>query len=310
MAPWGSLVSRNVCRDPAVLGAVSKTGLVLGAGGATAWIFHLAVLETLRGDAGLDPHGADLIVGTSAGASLAASIKAGVDLEVFREMATRPPSDVQRRAMMNELKAAKKTIIPLSVGMARHLLPGGEGATMALAGMLPPGWFPTGWIASLPGMGSFDRWPDGLWIPAVGVPRGNLVVFGRDRHDVSVDVAVGASSSVPGMFRPQMIDDELFVDGGVKSSTHADLLLTEGMDRVVVSAPMSRPGGGVFARNAKRQLGYETSMLRAAGVDVVVIEPGIELAQIARGYPRRRPEAASEIARYAVAATRVAAVGQ
>lgn len=272
---------------------------MLGAGGATAWVFHIAVLQTLQDTTGFDPHEVEMIVGTSAGASLAASLRAGVGLNDFYEMATKPPTEEQRQAMMAELKAAKKTLVPLSAGMARHLLPGGQGATMALAGMLPPGWFPTNWIAGLPGMDSFGGWPEGLWIPAVKVPGGSLVVFGRDRKDVRVDVAVAASSSVPGMFRPRTIDDEMFVDGGVRSSTHADLLLTRGLDRVVVSAPMSRRSGGPFARNAKRQLDHEISLLRAAGVEVLVVEPGIELSRIARGYPRRRPEAAAAIAQHA-----------
>ncbi len=287
---------------------MSKTGLVLGAGGAAAWIFHLAVLETLSNEWGFDPYNVDLIVGTSAGASLAAALKADVDLRDFHEMATRRPTDEQRRAMLAELRASKKTLLPLSASMARHVLPGGHGATMALAGMLPPGWFPTGWIAGLPGMETFDAWPEGLWIPAVRVPGGKLVVFGRDRLDVPVDVAVEASSSVPGMFRPRVIGEETFVDGGVKSSTHADLALSQSLDRVIISAPMSRSGGGVFARNAKRQLEHEVSELRAAGVDVMVVEPGEELTELAKGYPRRRPEAATDIAAHAVEATRLAAV--
>lgn len=285
---------------------MSKTGLILGAGGATAWIFHLAVLETLMGESAFDPYRADLIVGTSAGASLASAIRADVDLDEFYAMATRRPTDEQRQAMLAELRASKKTFIPLSASMARHLLPGGHGATMALAGMLPPGWFPTGWIGALPGLDAFDGWPSGLWIPAVRVPGGKLVVFGRDRVDVPVDVAVEASSSVPGMFRPRRIHGETFVDGGVRSSTHADLVISQGLERVVVSAPMSRSTGGVFARNAKRQLDHEVSELRAAGIDVLAIEPGPEITEISRGYPRRRPEAAGDIAAHAVRVTRLA----
>lgn len=285
---------------------MSKTGLVLGAGGATAWVFHTAVLRTLRDEAGVDPFEADLIVGTSAGASLAASLRAGIDLEDFYRTATRPPTDEQRRAMLAELKAAKKTLIPLSAGMAKHMFPGGQGVTMALAGLLPPGLFPTGWLAALPGMASFDGWPDGLWIPAVRVPDASLVVFGRERSDVPVHVAVEASSSVPGMFRPRQVDDEFFVDGGVRSSTHANLLVGQRLDRVIVSAPMSRPSGGLFARNAKRQLGHEIAELRAAGVDVLVVEPSSEIGEIARGYPRRRPEAARDIANHATTAARLA----
>ena len=283
-----------------------KTALVLGAGGATAWVFHTAVLQTLRMERGFAPADADLIVGTSAGASLAATLRAGVDLEDFYRMATRPPSDEQRRAMLAELKAARKSLIPLAVSMARHLLPGGDGATLALAGLLPPGLFPTSWLAELPGMETLTEWPDGLWVPAVRIPSGDVVVFGRDRRDVPVHVAVEASSAVPGMFRPRPIGDELVVDGGVRSSTHADLLLDAGMDRVIISAPMSRPSGRLFARNARRSLAAEVAALRNAAVDTVVVEPSGEMSEIARGYPRRRPEAASDIAQHAAEMARLA----
>lgn len=282
------------------------TGLALGAGGATAWVFHSAVLQTLRSEEGFDAADADLIVGTSAGASLAATVRAGIDLDDFYRMATRPPTDEQRKAMLAELKSARKSLIPLSAGMARHLFPGGEGATLALAGLLPPGLFPTSWLAGMPGMDTYETWPRGLWVPAVRIPDGEVVVFGRDRRDVEVHAAVEASSAVPGMFRPRLIGDEVFVDGGVKSSTHADLFVDAGIDRVIISAPMSRPSGRLFARNARRRLADEVRLLRARGVETVVVQPAAEIGEIARGYPRRRPEAASEIAAHAVTMTRLA----
>ena len=72
-------------------------------------------------------------------------------------------------------------------------------------------------------------------------------MFGRDRTDVPLDLAVKASSAVPGMFRPVHVGDELFVDGGVASSTHADTLVGADVQTVIISAPMSRDGGGPFA---------------------------------------------------------------
>ena len=283
-----------------------KTALVLGAGGATAWVFHTAVLQTLHEERGFAPADADLIVGTSAGASLAATLRAGIALEDFYRMTTRPPSDDQRKAMLAELKAARKSLVPLSASMARHLLPGGDGVTLALAGLLPPGLFPTSWLAELPGIGAFAEWPEGLWVPAVRIPAGDVIVFGRDRVDVPVHAAVEASSAVPGMFRPRAIGDELFVDGGVRSSTHADLVLDAGFDRVIISAPMSRPSGRLFARNARRSLAAEVDSLRSAGLETVVVEPSGEISEIARGYPRRRPEAASDIAQHAAEMARLA----
>ena len=140
-------------------------GLVLGAGGATAWVFHAGVVQTLQ-ERGLDPAGAGMIVGTSAGAAVGATLRAGLDVENVLRAATRPPGPEERRAMMAELRAARKTLIPLSPRLTRHLFPGGRGLTLALAGLLPPGWFPTGWLSGFPGM---DRLP--LLLPGGGRSR-------------------------------------------------------------------------------------------------------------------------------------------
>ena len=129
-----------------------KYSLVLGAGGATAWVFHTGVIRTLQQESGLDPNVAEVIVGTSAGAAVGATLRAGLDVGAVLEAATRPPSPEQRSAMLAELKAARKTLRPLSPSLARHVLPGGRGLTLGLAGLTPPGLFPTGWMGSFPGM--------------------------------------------------------------------------------------------------------------------------------------------------------------
>lgn len=283
-----------------------RYGLVLGAGGATAWVFHTGVIRTVQQEAGLDPNTAELIIGTSAGAAVGGTIRAGLDVAEVFQAATRPPSPEQRSAMLEELKAARKTMRPLSPGLARHALPGGRGITLALAGLIPPGWFPTDWLASFPGMNSFVGWPDGLWVPATRAADGELVVFGRDRRDVAVREAVEASSAVPGMFRPKIIDGVAFVDGGVTSSTHADLLAESGLDLAIVSAPMARPSKRLFARQARKRLKAEVELLEQAGITAVVVEPSAAAVEAARGFPRRRPEAASAIVHHAVAATRLA----
>ena len=278
-----------------------RYGLVLGAGGATAWVFHTGVIRTLQQEAGLDPTTAEVIVGTSAGAAVAATVRAGLDVGEVLAAATRPPSPEQRSA-----KAARKTLRPLSPRLARHVLPGGRGLTLALAGLTPPGLFPTGWMASFPGIGLLEEWPNGLWVPATRAVDGEVVVFGRDRRDVAVQDAVEASSAVPGMFRPKDIDGVMFVDGGVTSSTHADLLAGSGVDLAIVSAPMAKPSRRLFAKQARRRLRAEVASLEQAGISTIVVEPSAAAMEAARGFPRRRPEAAGAIVGHAVAATRLA----
>ena len=45
-----------------------KVAVVLGAGGAAGWAFHLGVVKGICETTGRDPSRADLVLGTSAGA--------------------------------------------------------------------------------------------------------------------------------------------------------------------------------------------------------------------------------------------------
>jgi NTE family protein len=116
-----------------------NVGLVLGAGGATAWVFHTGVLRALQHEPGLEPDDAGVIVGTSAGSSVAAAVRAGLTVEEIFAAVTTPPSPEQQEAMRAALRSARKTLRPLSPGLMRDALPGGRGLTYALAGLLPPG---------------------------------------------------------------------------------------------------------------------------------------------------------------------------
>jgi NTE family protein len=125
---------------------------------------------------------------------------------------------------------------------------------------------------------------------------GDVVVFGRDRVDVPVADAVQASSAVPGMFQPKHLDGHDYIDGGVVSPTHADLALGADVGTVVISSPMTRPSRRLLARHARARLAAETGRLRAAGRQVVVVQPTAELMETARGFPRQNPGAARAIA--------------
>ena len=65
-------------------------------------------------------------------------------------------------------------------------------------------------------------------------------MFGRgDRARPAVGQAVEASCTIPGVFAPVDIAGTTYIDGGVHSVHHLDLLAGESYDLVVVSAPMA-----------------------------------------------------------------------
>ena len=98
----------------------------------------------------------------------------------------------------------------------------------------------------------------------------------------TVGHAVEASCAIPGYFSPVAIDGARYVDGGVHSTTNADLVAQcdPPPDLVIVSAPMSAVSGAVprnqtlsLRQLVRRQVAAEISALRARGIATVTFQP-------------------------------------
>ncbi|MGH3466527.1 MAG: patatin-like phospholipase family protein, partial [Thermocrispum sp.] len=112
------------------------------------------------------------------------------------------------------------------------------------------------------------------------------VAFGReDAPPAELADAVAASCAIPGFYHPVTIGGRRYVDGGVYSSTSADLLAGEPLDEVLVLAPMAGAAPLVRPRSAgealdlgarrlmHRRLLAEVAALRRAGLTVRVFTP-------------------------------------
>ena len=240
-------------------------GLVLGAGGQAGGAFHSGVVRALR-DYGLEPSAADVIVGTSAGSLMAASLRR---------------------------RAPARPVAPPSAARARRLLPDRSSAlelyrrprqlfnALLLAPELASGRRSIEFLRE--GMdGKHGTWPEApTWIVAVRRSDGRRVVFGREGEPVTdLASACAASCAIPGYFSAIDIDGTSYVDGGVHSPTNADLLAGRDLDVVVISSPMSMPVSGARPRvDLPIRLlfhGYlreEVWALRRRGTTVVTIEP-------------------------------------
>lgn len=270
-------------------------GIVLGAGGPLGWAYHLGVLEAIRDVVGHDPAHADRIVGTSAGGAIAASLLAGATTDDVLTAVTTPPSEediAHMRRAAAEFRKPWHRLRPLSPGLLLKL--GRRGGATTLVGLLPAGVFPTWGLRRFPIHG-LDGWPEQLWMPSVRVDDGELVVFGRDRTDVEVADAIEATAAVPGMFQPKVIDGHRYVDGAVASATHADLVADERHGMVLISSPMTRPGGGLVRARARRQLDREVRRLEETGSQTIVVCPDDRVMTAAEGFPRGNPSAGPAI---------------
>lgn len=269
-------------------------GIVLGAGGPLGWAYHLGVTQGVRDAIGREPANADRIVGTSAGAAIAATLLAGTPIEEVLEIMTKPPSgeeqEQMRAAGASALRNPLRSLRPVAPRLMRNI--GHVGVATALVGMLPAGLFPT--LVSRRFV-TEHAWPEALWVPSVRLDDGQTVVFGRDVVPATIGDAIEATSAVPGVFQPKVIDGERYVDGAVVSSTHAGILVPEALDIVLISAPTTRSGGGPIRARARRSLRAEVLALEKSGTRCIVVAPDEAVMAAAAGFPRQRPDAAADI---------------
>lgn len=271
---------------------MTSVAVVLGAGGLTGRAFHAGVLSALD-EAGFDARDAELLLGTSAGAGIAATVRAGfrasdqvanvlgepIDPELAERLRHLPPPVVLPRTMTRP----EGPPLPSSALLAARSLLRRERPRLGLlvAGLLPNGDHPTDRIGErIRGLFEGPWSPDPLWICSLRTDDGQRVVFGRDTIRTDLGTAVEASSAVPGFFRPVIIDGDRYVDGGAFSPSNLDVVAGLGFDLVIVSSPMTAtaealdPPGRHLARWYHRKLLHrEAEQVRRSGTPVLVFEP-------------------------------------
>jgi NTE family protein len=210
-----------------------KRSLVLAGGGVAGIAWEVGVLF---GISDVEPEVAksiissDLIIGTSAGSAVGAQISSDSDLDALYEVQCSTQSneimidfDATTHASLVEGlingskddREVRRAIGKFAIG-ARTI--DEDQRRSVIAARLPK-----------------HDWPiQTLWITAVDAESGELEVFTAE-SGVSLIDAVSASCAVPGVWPPATIGGRRFIDGGVRSTTNADLAI--GSDRVLVITP-------------------------------------------------------------------------
>ena len=241
-------------------------------------------------------------MGTSAGSMIGALCASGVPPwfmvahsrgEVFDGVVDadgRPAGEADRAAGARfRLQRALPPIGPGSWRLALRTLsnPGRFTPATVFTGWIPRGIFSTESLKDtirrvVPG--NWSPHPN-LWVVACDYETGRRIAFGRaGAPKADLADAVAASCAIPGIYHPQTIAGRRYVDGGIYSTSNADLLRDEGLDLVVCFNPTStlhpvraiNPRDAfniVFQRASGRRLGSESKKLRAAGTEVVLIQP-------------------------------------
>lgn len=212
---------------------MTKRALVLGGGGVAGIAWETGVLAGLAAG-GVDGLAADKILGTSAGATVAAQITSGLPMEeLFLRQADPALQNTELRSGVSV-----GSLVVLFEGMYRResdlATMRKEAGTLALAAETVAEPVRRGVIASrLPR----HEWPADadIELVAVDTATGEHQVFHRGSGVGLVD-AVAASCAVPGVWPPVTIGATRYMDGGVRSGVNADLVA--GYERVLILAPM------------------------------------------------------------------------
>ncbi|MFI9611023.1 patatin-like phospholipase family protein [Streptomyces sp. NPDC052023] len=238
--------------------------MVMGGGGvgAIAWMTGLltGLDETGQGIAS-----ADLIIGTSAGATVAAQLGSGLSLEELYTRQAEPASQATEIAAKVDLAHYRAHLT--DVLQSDGALPGMRRALGRFA-MAAETVSETARRAVIESRLPSHEWPTThtLRIVTVDAETGEPRIFDR-ASGVSLVDAVAASCAVPGIWPAVTIDGRRYVDGGVRSSVNADYAL--GASRVLVIAPTGAKG--LFP--SEKPLDVAVRELRAAGAEVAVLEP-------------------------------------
>lgn len=261
---------------------------MLGGGGITGAAYEIAALMALRMATGWDPNRAEVIVGTSSGAFVTSLVRH----EVLTLDSLVLPSD-ERDDVAARIRAhvySKDVSASVRNWMRYGIVPGvrNPGLTMFLGS--PARYSPSGvgdWVTSHIGESAAGAWPDKpTAIVAYDLRKQARVAFGtRLAPDVAIADAVAASSAVPLVFRPMEIGGELYVDGGVASGTHADLVLghPESLDLVLVVAPMAAQVNRHRARFHEKM--FDRVGLRALSAEIELIETAWPETDVVTLYP-------------------------
>ncbi|MBU8978237.1 patatin-like phospholipase family protein [Lysobacter sp. MMG2] len=305
----------------------ARIGLAIAGGGPIGGMYELGALRALdEALDGLDLTRLDSYVGVSSGAFLAAGLanRIGTD-EMCRIFITGDSTDVQfrpetflRPAIFEYLRRAA-SLPRLATQWWQELLFSRNESRwsdllMHFGALVPTGLFDNAQVErflqdvfSRRGRSNdFRELGVDLCVVAVDLDSGEAVKFGtKGLDDVPISVAVQASAALPGLYPPVQIGGRHFVDGALRRTMHASVLLDRGVDLMIglnplvpftqdgtglpVSHERSLAAGGLPAvlsqtfrtlLQSRMQVGLARYAQQYPDIDQLIFEPNAEDAEL------------------------------
>ena len=275
-------------RTRAVDKSPPRIGLAVAGGGPIGGMYELGALRALD-DAieGLDLSRLDCYVGVSSGAFLAAGLANRIGTEeMCRIFLTGDSDDVafrpetfMRPAFFEYMRRAAR-LPRLATDWWRELLfsPGQLRWTDFLTrfgGLVPTGLFDNTEVERFlrdvftrrGRSNDFRELDSRLFVIAVDLDSGEAVRFGGEGwDDVPISQAIQASAALPGLYPPVEVRGRQFVDGALRRTMHASVVLERGIDLMLGVNPLVSFNTGVDAGVAATSPGR----LAAGGLPAVL----------------------------------------
>jgi predicted acylesterase/phospholipase RssA len=237
-----------------------RVGLALAGGGPEGAIYEIGVLRALdEALDGVDLNRLPVYVGVSAGAFLAANLANGITTAqnvraiVRHEPGEHPfhPQTFLTPAIGEMLRRSVMTPSLLLAALLRYVLNRDDitllESMLGLSRALPVGVFDNepirAYLSGIYGMkgrsDDFRELRSRLYVVATELDSGRAVRFGDSGHDhVPISLAVQASSALPGLYPPVLIDGRHYVDGVLLKTLHASVALEAGAKLVICVNPI------------------------------------------------------------------------
>jgi predicted acylesterase/phospholipase RssA len=293
-----------------------RVALALAGGGPLGAIYEIGALCALEESlAGISFAELDAYVGVSAGGFIAAGLangltpreicasfieNVGAEHDIFQPSVLIRPAwgEITKRLASLPVLATQATY--RYVFKRRSL----SSAFERLGRALPSGFFSNAMIDvqlrrqfSAPGRtNDFRQLKRKLVLVATDLDSGDPAPFGQPGLDhVPISKAVQASAALPGLFPPVEIDGRFYVDGALKKTLHASVLLEEDVDLLICLNPLVPFNSSASPQHRVLSSGEERiPRLVDGGLPVVLsqtfrtmIHSRLELGM--RGYERSHP---------------------
>ena len=240
---------------------VTKRGLVLAGGGLAGIAWETGILQGVADEHPEAAHallGSDVLLGTSAGSTVAAQIGSGTALaDLYAAQVTVESHEIDSGVSIDDIGEMFLTALT-APGRTKEQKLQAIGAIALGADTVAE---PVRREVIAHRLPSHD-WPDRVVrVTAIDVATGELVVLDRD-SGVSLVDAVAASCAVPGAWPVVTIGERRFMDGGVGSGIN--LVAASDCDAIVVLIPSSETAPSPFGDGAVEELA-------AFGADVLAV---------------------------------------